>query len=58
MLNSALRPGRDEPGHEEVEAVARGGPRGAVAVAGIATVIVLALWLAFYLFVFVPQSAP
>jgi hypothetical protein len=63
MLNSALRPGRDEPGHDEpghdeLEAVARGGPRGAVAVAGIATVIVLALWLAFYLFVFVPQSAP
>ncbi|MBS0527732.1 MAG: hypothetical protein JSS04_29185 [Proteobacteria bacterium] len=58
MLNSALRPGRDEPRHEEVEAVARGGPRGAVAVAGIATVIVLAIWLAFYLFVFLPQSAP
>ena len=58
MLNSALRPGRDEAGHDEVEAVARGGPRGAVAVAGIATVIVLAIWLAFYLFVFVPQSAP
>jgi hypothetical protein len=58
MLNSALRPGREEAGHEEVEAVARGGPRGAVAVAGIATVVVLAIWLAFYLFVFVPQSAP
>jgi hypothetical protein len=58
MLNSALRPDGDEPGHEEVEAVARGGPRGAIAVAGIATLIVLATWLAFYLFVFVPQSAP
>ena len=58
MLNSALRPDQDEPGHEVVEAVARGGPRGAIAVAGIATVIVLAIWLAFYLFVFVPQSAP
>jgi hypothetical protein len=58
MLNSALRPGREEAGREEVEAVARGGPRGAVAVAGIATVVVLAIWLAFYLFVFVPQSAP
>jgi hypothetical protein len=58
MLNSALRPDQDEPGHEAVEAVARGGPRGAIAVAGIATVIELAIWLAFYLFVFVPQSAP
>ena len=58
MLNTALRPGRDEPGHEEIEAIARGGPRGAIAVAGIATAIVLAMWLAFYLFVFVPQSAP
>ena len=58
MLNSTLRPGRADASHDEVETVARGGPRGAVAVAGIATVIVLAIWLAFYLFVFVPQSAP
>ena len=58
MLNSARGPGGDEAGHEEVEAVVRRGPSGAVALAGIATLVVLALWFAFYLFVFAPQSAP
>lgn len=57
MLNSAVRPAGDgEPDHEEVEAVVRRGPGGAIAVAGIATLVVLGIWLAFYLFVFVPQS--
>ena len=58
MLNSTLHPESDEPRPEQVEAIVRSGPRGAVAVAGIATVLVLAMWLAFYLLVFVPQSAP
>jgi hypothetical protein len=62
MLNSAIRPpgdgeaGIDEAGHDEVEAVVRRGPAGALAVSGIATAIVLGLWVAFYLFVFVPRS--
>jgi hypothetical protein len=62
MLNSALRPpgdgepDHDEPGHDEVEAVVRRGPAGALAVAGIATAIVLGIWVAFYLLVFVPRS--
>jgi hypothetical protein len=58
MLNSPFRTGRDEPGHDEVEAVVQRGQGGAIAVAGIATFVVLAIWLAFYLFVFLPQSAP
>jgi hypothetical protein len=41
---------------EAVDAIVRSGPGGAVAVAGIATAIVLALWFAFYLFVFLPRS--
>ena len=34
------------------------GARGAVALAGIATAIVIAVWFAFYLFVFVPRATP
>ena len=41
---------------ERVEAIVRSGPDGAIAVAGIATAIVIALWFAFYLFVFLPRS--
>jgi hypothetical protein len=41
---------------EAVDTIVRSGPGGAVAVAGIATAIVIALWFAFYLFVFLPRS--
>ncbi len=34
------------------------GPRGAAVLAGIATAIVIAIWFAFYLFVFIPRSGP
>ena len=57
MINSAPPQAphwaRDE---ERVDAIVRAGPRGAIAVAGIATAIVIALWFAFYLFVFLPRS--
>ncbi len=39
-----------------VDTIVRSGPRGAIAVAGVATAIVLALWAAFYLFVFLPRG--
>ena len=42
---------------ERVDAIVRSGPGGAVAIAGIATAVVIALWFAFYLFVFLPRSA-
>jgi hypothetical protein len=42
---------------ERIDAIVRSGPGGAVAVAGIATAVVIALWFAFYLFVFLPRSA-
>jgi hypothetical protein len=58
MINSsppeAAAPGSEE---ESVDAIVRSGPAGAIAVAGIATAIVIALWFAFYLFVFLPRSA-
>ena len=50
------RPARP-PDDEAVDAIVRAGPGGAIAVAGIATAIVVALWFAFYLFVFLPRSA-
>jgi hypothetical protein len=51
MLNSPL----DEREDEIAEIVARG-PRGALALAGIATFIVVAIWFAFYVLVFMPRG--
>lgn len=56
MLNSTLPSEGHEPSPDDVEAIVRRGPSGAIALAGIATFVVLALWLAFYLFVFIPRS--
>ena len=39
-----------------VNAVSLSGTKGAVALAGLATAIVIAIWLAFYLLVFVPRA--
>ncbi|HEY0203419.1 MAG TPA: cytochrome c [Acetobacteraceae bacterium] len=39
-----------------VDVVVRSGARGAAVLAGLATAIVIGLWLAFYLLVFVPRS--
>jgi hypothetical protein len=55
MINSSSpQPSASEDA--AVDAIVRSGPGGAVAVAGIATAIVIALWFAFYLFVFLPRS--
>jgi hypothetical protein len=40
-----------------IDEIVRAGPRGAVVVAGIATAIVVALWFAFYLMVFLPRGS-
>jgi len=37
------------PTDEEVERVVAAGPHGAIAVAGVATLIVMAIWVGFYL---------
>jgi len=39
-----------------VEELVSRGPHGAIAVAGTATVIVIALWFAFYFLVFLPRG--
>jgi hypothetical protein len=44
------------PSDEEVERVVAAGPHGAVAVAGVATLIVIAIWFAFYFLVFLPRG--
>jgi hypothetical protein len=41
---------------EEVLAIAAKGPRGAALVSGISVSILLAIWIAFYFFIFVPRG--
>jgi len=40
----------------QLDDIVRTGPRGAIAVAGIATAIVIALWFAFYFMVVLPRG--
>jgi hypothetical protein len=49
-------PSATPPTDDEVERVVAAGPRGAIALAGIATVIVMAIWFAFYFFAFLPRG--
>jgi hypothetical protein len=58
MINSPAPP-TSETGDEQqaVDTIVRAGPQGAIAVAGIATAIVIALWFGFYFLVFLPRSA-
>ena len=42
----------------DVTAILRSGARGAIVLAGLATAIVVAIWFAFYLLVFVPRAIP
>ena len=57
MINSSSPPSSPSSSEDEVvETIVRAGPGGAMAVAGVATAIVVALWFAFYLFVFLPRS--
>jgi hypothetical protein len=41
---------------DEVLAIAADSPRGAVLVAGISVAVLLAIWIAFYFFIFVPRG--
>ena len=41
---------------DEVLAIASRGPRGAVLVAGLSVAALLAIWIAFYFFIFVPRG--
>ena len=57
MINSPAPPSAPATEDASVDAIVSSGPRGAVAVAGIATAMVVALWFAFYWLVFTPRGA-
>jgi len=59
MMNSDPEPGDADAATTQdaaVNAILRSGATGALALAGIATAIVVALWFAFYFLVFVPRA--
>jgi hypothetical protein len=59
MLNADPAPTEAGPPQQEdeaVDAILRSGAKGGLALAGIATAIVVAIWFAFYLLVFVPRA--
>lgn len=56
MINSDP-PDAHAPNDEAVGRIVAGGPGGALTLAGIATACVVAMWFAFYLFVFLPRGA-
>lgn len=54
--NNEARAGAGDQEEQRVDEIVRSGPAGAIAVAGIATAIVVALWFAFYFLVFLPRG--
>jgi hypothetical protein len=59
MINTELGPDGDGPSPQQdaaVNAILRSGAKGAVVLAGLATAIVVAIWFAFYLLVFLPRA--
>jgi hypothetical protein len=61
MTSSAEAPREEQSSRlatdEEVDLIVSRGPSGAFAVAGVATAIVVALYTAFYIFVYLPRGA-
>jgi hypothetical protein len=58
MINSDSATGDDDSALQEeaVNTIMRYGARGAVVLPGLATAVVVGIWLAFYLLVFVPRA--
>jgi hypothetical protein len=54
--NNEKRQGAGNQEDDRVDEIVRSGPAGAIAVAGVATAIVFALWFAFYFLVFLPRG--
>jgi hypothetical protein len=46
----------DDADDVRVAQIVASGPRGALAVAGLSVAFVIALWVAFYLFIFLPRG--
>jgi hypothetical protein len=57
IISSPNAPRSPEAEDAKLDEIVRSGPRGALVVAGIATAIVVALWFAFYLMVFLPRGS-
>jgi hypothetical protein len=58
-VSAAFRPenvARDGS-QDEVLAIVAAGPRGAAALAGLAVAVLLVIWVAFFVFVFLPRGA-
>jgi hypothetical protein len=59
MINSDPPPNASAASEEEaVDAIVQAGPAGAIWLAGLATAVVVALWFAFYLLIFLPRATP
>jgi hypothetical protein len=56
MTESTSGPRTDATEEERIDQIVRQGPRGALVLVAIATAIVVALWFAFYFFVFLPRG--
>jgi hypothetical protein len=59
MINSDPAAGESDSGTQQdaaVNEILGSGAKGAVMLAGLATAIVVAIWFAFYLLVFVPRA--
>ncbi|CAB3781365.1 hypothetical protein [Pararobbsia alpina] len=52
----SVQPHASSAEDDAVDVIVHGGPRGAIAVAGVATAIVIGLWFAFYFLVFLPRG--
>jgi hypothetical protein len=57
MINSELEKLDATAEDEKVRQIVGSGTSGAIALAGIATAIVIVIWFAFYLLVFVPRAS-
>ena len=57
MINSELPEQIENSADDRVNRIIAAGPGGALALAGVATALVVAIWFAFYLFVFLPRGA-
>jgi len=57
MINSELEKLDPAAEDEAVRRIVGSGAGGAIALAGIATAIVILIWFAFYLLVFVPRAS-
>lgn len=57
MINTDLPEQTESTADDRVDRIVAAGPGGALTVAGIATALVVGMWFAFYLLVFLPRGA-